>query len=474
MLPPQVADEWVELAHFHTDPAWATLQGFEFDPRYTWSIRPGRERSATEQLHEEQIKSFFGFLALPPEGDEPRLRGKGMPVETFTLALLTDAAIVAEYAEFRRTRSFNQSANNGTRTFLNLCTKLLYKDRGYLWQHPEFGFRLPNPVPPEQWAAWCEMNRAKILKLKNSGCARKSKHGSRPVSRDPFVPIRPYIHGRQHPLTVLWELASSVEAQLNHATYLPPVRVAETWRNLLLVKLLAANPLRGGNLTALTYFPRCWDELREPGVIWVTAAEESNFYQMSDGGWRLRIPGEYFKVYRGNYDVPVPRSLWATLRTYLFLHRPVLNRAILAAIKLRRRKEGLAPFNSQEETAVLRCPYVFRYVRAGVVGNVSAARVAHYKGTEQMEVRALRNTMMRLTRAFLPSGIGFGPHACRHLVATEKLKNDPSGKYEAAAALHADPDTVEQYYAEVTAGDRLRPWNEEHERLREQWEKGKV
>jgi integrase len=469
----RLGEEWDDLSRFHIDPAWATLQGFDCETKYTWTIRPGRDYSATEQLHRHQMYSFFGFLALQREADDPRMRGLGMRPEAFSLALLSDVSLLAEYGEFRRARSFNEAANNGTRTFLSFCAKLLYEERGYLWQHPELGARLPIPVSPRRWADWCRINRAKILKLRSADCGRQSRNGTRAVSRDPFVPIREYIHGRQHPLTILWELEGKIEAQLAYATFLRPHKVAEIWRDLLLVKMLAANPLRGGNLAALTYVPARWEDLREPGVLYVLAAEESNFYQTTDGGWRLRIPADYFKVDRGNYDVPVPRSLWATLRAYLFQQRPVLNHALLSAINARRLKEGLAPFGPEQVAALLRCPYVFRYVQAGVI-RVPAERFAVFKGTEQVEVRTLRNTMMKLTRAHLPGGVGFGPHACRHLVATEKLKNDPSGKVMAGAALHADPDTVEIYYADVTTGDRLKPWNEEHEKLRAQWEQGRL
>lgn len=472
-IPYRLAAEWMEVERFHTDPAWAILKGLECDTKHLWRIHPNRGYSPTSRFHWEQMTCFFGFLTLPAEGHDLRMRGKEMGAETFSLALLSDATLIAGYIEFRRVRSFNDRANNGIRTFLNFCTKLLYKERGFLWQQPEFGERLPISVPPELWIAWCETNRAKMLKMAKTTCGPTTANGSRAVSRDPFVAIRQYVRGRQHPLTALWELEGNLERHLTYSNYLSPVAVAEVWRSLLLVKLLAANPLRGENLTALTYQPSHWNDLQDPGVLYVPTHEDSSFYQTEDRSWRLRIPSQYFKVDRGPYDVPVARSLWTTLHNYFTVHRPVLNRAILTAIKARRLKEKLAPFNMQQETDVLRCPYVFRFARTGV-SRVSATKFAAYKGIEQGEIRVLRDTMMSLTRKFLPGCAGFGPHACRHLVATEKLKNDPSGKYDAAAALHTDPETVELYYAEVLSGDRLKLWNEDHEKLRDKWKKGQL
>lgn len=472
-FPSHVTGEWDRLALFHTDPEWVAQQGLDCGVKNTWRVRLNRGYSATERLHRGLMRSFFGFLMLPTGVADPRLRGEGFDQGALTIALLSDAAIVAKYIEFRRARSFQQRLNNSARIFLYFCTKLLAREHGYLWQHPELGARLPAPVAPERWHSWCDSNRSRLIKLRQAifGSAFRLKHGR--VARDPFAVISEYVRGRQHPVTALWELAGRLESRLQTTSYLSPLTAANLWRNLLLVRLLAANPFRGENMTGLTYIPARWEDLWERDMLWLPATEESNFYQTPDGAWWVRIEGDEFKRARGLYDVPVPRSLWGILRTYLFQHRPVINHAILKSITECRGKHGLVPFNDQQKEAVLRCGFMFRFAGANI-NRKSAEGLALYKGTEQPEVRWLSGTMLRLTRLYLPGCKGFSPHACRHLVATEKMKNDPAGAEAAAAALNIETATVKEYYAWVTAADKLKPWSDHHEKIREKWEQGKV
>lgn len=471
-LPHHVEGEWEDLARFHTDPIWVQEQGLKQEPRCAWRVRRNRGYSPTERLHKQAMTRFFGFLGLPSDAADERLRGLGMNADVFTLALLSDASVVRSFILFSKARSYNKDYNAQTRVFLCLCTKLLYAGRGYLYQHPEFGAKLPVPVPPERWHDWCKKNRELLVELWNIATPRLSPNEEPRRSHDPFEVIGRYIDEREHPITVLWELAHNMESLLPTIEKLAPVTIANFRRNLLMVKFFAANPLRCENLSMMTYIPRDWEEAHAD-VDRVQTESSSNLYQRPDGSWWVRFENDDFKVNRGKYDVPLADSVWPALREYLFRHRPVLNRAIREAITERRRRDGLHPLTAAEEMAIERCPYVFRYL-GGSVNNMRRERFERYTGAEQAANRCLRDAMIRLTRTYLPDCPGFGPHACRYFVATEIMKNDVRGKEAAAAALHICVETAALYYARVRSGDKMKKWNRTHESLRKRWDAGEI
>ena len=74
--------------------------------------------------------------------------------------------------------------------------------------------------------------------------------------------------------------------------------------------------------------------------------------------------------------------------------------------------------------------------------------------------------MFILTSKHLRESKGFCAHACRHLVATEYIKNEPNGVDVAAVALHNTVEMVRKHYSKVVVGDRIKPWNDYYERLK--------
>ena len=74
--------------------------------------------------------------------------------------------------------------------------------------------------------------------------------------------------------------------------------------------------------------------------------------------------------------------------------------------------------------------------------------------------------ILHLTSRYLPESKGFCAHACRHLVATEYIKNRPDGWDAAAAALHNTVAMVRKHYACLETGDRIKPRSEYHEQLK--------
>jgi hypothetical protein len=83
-------------------------------------------------------------------------------------------------------------------------------------------------------------------------------------------------------------------------------------------------------------------------------------------------------------------------------------------------------------------------------------------------------TLLKLTSKYLPESKGFCANACRHLVATEYIKNHTDGWEVAAAALHNTSAMVRKHYAWVEADDLIRPWSNHHEDIKRQHDRGEI
>ncbi len=178
-------------------------------------------------------------------------------------------------------------------------------------------------------------------------------------------------------------------------------------RNLVLIKLLASNPLRRRNFAHLTW----------------RADNTGNLYQKSDKSWWIRIPKRQFKNSYGaagdfDYDSPVHASAWADIERYLFIYRKLLMRGptdlVFLTLKVARSAEENRPW---------------------------------------IELGA---TVRALTNQYLIRSPGIGPHAFRHLVATSILKADGGDHKIAAQVLNDRVSTVERHYAGLRSADGAR------------------
>lgn len=494
-------EEWGEVVRCYTDPQWASEQGFETNSE--WRIRWNTNRCPTAEMNLGFVRGFLGFLCLPETATDKRVAGLGFDPQNLTLALLTDADLVRRFLDFMKCRSVSASFNHGTLKFISLCTMLTRKDTGYLRQRPEFGARLPQPVAETDWPSWCERNRLKLLEFRKeitSGKkSKKSKNGKRDrvrMTRDPFEPVMDIITERQHPITVLFDLADRLESLTPLLERGSKHVLAIHSRSIFQVRLIGSNPLRGENFSMMTHIPqdqgtfekackRYREEKRMPGFseLYVETTKDSNLYQKPDGSWRLRFNERDFKNERGEdlepgvrnapYDVPVVPSVWPALTEYLFRHRPVLNESLIGALRKVRAKRGLPVLTPEEELAVMRCRYVFRQGPQGI-HNIGTEQLLAGYGTGQTPVEALSSHILSLSSTYLPESKGFSAHACRHLVATEYIKNEPNGWDVAAEALHNTVETVRKHYSWVVVGDRIKPWNDHHERLKGMHDRGEI
>jgi transcriptional regulator with XRE-family HTH domain len=492
-FPDRLQVEWDELELFYTNDQWVYEHRLKRNSE--WRIRWNNGRCITGEIHFNSLRSFFGYLCLPTTNYDKRVVGLGFSPEKLSLALLSDADLVLKYLYFMKSRA--GSFNHGTIHFLSFCSALLRNETGYLRNRPEFGALLIEPVSTGNWQAWCEANRNKLREFRNR--IQKSKKDGVRMTHNPFEPVMDYIKGRQHPLSALFDLSATLESLTPLLKSGSGERLAVHCRSIFHVNLISSNPLRIENFSMMTYIPRdyasyerasekfrlCSENKQQPNFaeMYVETTPESNLYQRRDGSWRLRFNERDFKNDKGedlekgvqsaSYDVPVSPSVWPSLAEYIFIHRAVLNKSLRDKLKLIRAARGLPFLTPEEELSILRCPYVFRPASSGIQkvrGDQSQMRYA----VGQIRPRILSDKIFALTGRYLPDRKGFSANACRHLVATEYIKNHPNGYEEAAAALHNTAAMVRKHYAWVEVGDLIKPWSNYYDDLKKKYDEGEI
>ena len=286
------------------------------------------------------------------------------------------------------------------------------------------------------------------------------------MSRDPFAPVRNIIEGRQHPISALMEMAAGMKLLIPLEAKFRLAHLPVLMRDIAFVELITSFPMRVENFSMLTWIPTDPADLLACNKEYVETTEASNLYQKPDGSWWIRLLSGEIKNGKP-LDVPVVGSVVPSLKEYLLNHRPALNRALKQTIIRRRAKENLPALTLEEESAIDRCPYVFRPSHA-ILANMSLAKLTVYNGIEQISTSSLSTGLLLSSQKYIPNCKGFGAHAVRHLVASEYIKNYPNGYAVAAAALNITEAVVRKHSAWVRPCDQIKPWQEYHESLRKQ------
>lgn len=288
----------------------------------------------------------------------------------------------------------NQSGgvrHNGHRVFARAIASLVRPETGFLWQQPHiFRGRLPQEIRPIDDEAWRRM------------CERSHKflreyiRGATGFSRNPEEPIEDLLTSKQ-PLKPILEAIERIE---DDAVEAPPGSITEARhkRNALILALLVSNPLRARTLSSLTWLPN------GHGTVRGSAAQ----------GWRILLQPMHIKTgdskQSKNYSVKI--ADWV---------KPMVD------------------------------AYIEEYRETLLDGKTSQYFLVGDQDGDFWE--ALSDTVLMLTRKYIPSSPGFGPHAIRHLVATDWLRNNPGDFLTVAELLNDSIATVLANYAHLQRDD---------------------
>lgn len=400
-----IEQEWNDFVYFNTAPflingmkrntSWRVKPVDKVDKRYRgFGYETQDGICVTSGMHWGIVSLYFGYLLQ-----------NGFIEEQLSIALLTDSQLITAFMEFKKQRSGVYSSAH--KVMLLLCATVMRPETGYLWQKPEFGNRLRTPVSAGNWHEWCRKNRQTCLEI----LWELSRGGHLKKSRNPFDPIANIV-SRQHPIQALFDMVASMQRCIPFLSQ--PVNNALRCRDLLLIKLLISNPLRIHNFAMMTW----------------RRDNSGNLYQDSQGYWRLRFEASDFKNQRGaastSYDVALTTWLYPELVDYLENHRQLL-------------------YGADKSDKVF-----LAYVRGGTRDYV---KYSDAWGGAGIGVR-----VFTLTKKFIPDCPGFGPHAFRHIIATEYIKNNPNGFQVAANILHDKLTTVLKAYAHLKVSDGFSFW----------------
>jgi integrase len=398
----------------------------------------------TARLVKDSLRSFMGYCALPQESPDPYLKGAGIKLENLSFALLADKSLIKGYLEFKRLRSglrvrpldeakaasllphqisknglwefydIGGKYNAGSTTFLAYISCLLHSDTRYLYQHAEYAEKLGARMTEAGWEQQCEATRCRavtihktLLKMKKERDADfeeedESEDGSPDQNtdqeygfgRDPKEAIQ-WILDLPRPLRALQEMLKAMMEDLIPEGISKQER-ARQYRDIVLVSLLSANPLRITMFSLMKF--------------------EKNLIRESDGSWWLKFNKRAFKNRRSlktGHHVRVAAELWPMLDLYKEEFHPVL----------------VGPTGSK---------YVF--------GGLTA--------------HSLSRIVYQSMGMYSPEGIGFGPHAFRHIVATDIIKEDRRyGFILASIALHDKYETVKDEYVHLKTSELFEPVN---------------
>lgn len=223
------------------------------------------------------------------------------------------------------------------------------------------------------------------------------------TSRKPYEPIRALLNLAE-PLAPVMRAVEQIDRLAAQAA---PASLEEARhkRDSLLMSMLMANPLRARNFILMTW--------NENGT--------GSLYRRENGQWRLRFGAGDFKNDRNakktDYDAPLPSALSDRIEEYLYDFRPRLIR--------------------NHPT----CASVF----PGDKGNIFLG---------------LNARVSEITKRHIPETPGFGPHAMRHLVATDWLRTHPNDFLTAAQLLHDKLETVLKEYAHLRQDEAFNRFEE--------------
>ncbi len=395
--------------HLYLSPWWRTKApdqvGVKIKP---WMVNSEGQVATSAGITYGHIATYLGWLRVH--------RGVSQ-LDAANLTWLLDWNLVREHCEWKRRRSGGIS-HSGIRDMLIQISSMTRPKSGYLWLHPHLAFQLPTSALlggthaadlseselTSRWQGLCEEVHKKAKALHRM----RFSAGSLVRSRDAAASVQPLLT-KKEPLRALMEGIGAYRHAINQ---LPDGR--NKWsglRDSLLLNMLTANPLRASQYATMTY----------------RSDNTGNLYRTGDAGWRIRFEASDFKNQRGaanaRYDVAIPSQLWPEIVEYILDVRPHLHAA---------------------DT----CDFVFLPYRSCVSRSEQEVLKDGMWDSESMGQR-----LSIVGRRIFPELPGFGPHSCRHIVATDFLRRHP-GQYTRLAKLLNDKlSTVLRVYAHESFDD---------------------
>ena len=435
-IPDSMRAEWRQLvahkisfsrAHSSRNDTWRVRPAHEVGTKPKWqSLLTDGQVVPSADACWSFLGRYYSWLAL-----DMKHGGAGYQVERInTLAWILHEEMMTKCLAWVQLRSGN-ILHAGLATILVNAAMLLRPETGWLWLNPQLALVLDPKAQAsvlkfdptgmdidELTAAWRARCKAAWTKYEADSKFILS-HKSLQKSRKPKEPIADIL-AHPRPLSIAMDMLATLKK--NPPWCLQTKRYAVWTRDVLLFAWLTANPLRINQLATMTY----------------KNDNTGHLYQAIDGFWHYRCtraefknsPEVFMNMATDTYDVALPAYVGEAVEAYLRDGRPMLAGA--------------------HEGNFLFLPEKF----ANQTGeDRTGASVGIF--TDRWNCGAMSTRLRIVTRNLRDGKPGFGPHAFRHIVATDYLKRFP-GSFKLVADLLCDRlETVMKEYGHTSPMDGL-------------------
>lgn len=423
---PKIVAQWQDLIAHKTN-----LTREHARARNTWRLKPlhrvgfvpnammmhSGQVCATAGVQWNHASCYLGWLALAsPEGP-------GLARDTVdTMAHFANPDLFIRYVRWRIGYSGGKF-HNGIKCLFQMVESLLRPLTGFLWLRPDLRQTVPelnlldstseDCSEEARWQRHCEAVRAKLHSFRVSAA---DSMGIR-LSRDPTERMTVVLND-PFPLKRLVAFVEKLE------TSGPPPAHQRTFcawiRDVALCRMLISNPLRINHFVTMTF----------------RADGSGNLVRVAQGRFRLKFSPSDFKNEKGAardpYNVEVDTTAGNWIERYLTEARPYLVGA--------------------QETDRLFLP-------SSGGGGITRGAFLEELGLQRnpgWDSLGMSGRIKSLTGSYIENCPGFGPHAFRHIIATDHLRRHPGDYPTVATLLHDRLETVLQCYGHLRVDDGLR------------------
>ena len=380
-----------------------------------WTMRGGDPAGAmtrSERMVRETLRTFFGFLILPTDHPNPKMRGLGIKLEDIRLTHFFIASNITAFCAFQETRN-GRFDHTGLARLVQDYTSLVGAEKSFGrfaqallrddLQHV-VGCELM-PKTPAEWDAWCSSQKEIVADWVT--IATKNRKG-----KNKFKQARPARDKIAHLLSHEQPIEEVVWPTIVHvAEHRPPVYYKASTRYEFEVKLFT--------LVALTVEP------------------------LRDCNWRDMIWGRHLGRRNGRWEIEVPAEELKNRRLLSEPYRSVID-------------EDAAPFF---DAFYARWTEHFGFDPLSKEHRHKGARVmaaADKTGIERPNDRTIADRLEFLDTLW---GFTVAAHVFRHIWATDWLKRHPEDFHTVAGKLDESEKTIRETYGNLKSTDHAQRAN---------------
>jgi hypothetical protein len=361
---------------------------------------------SSRDKYQATAERFFGWAMLPPSTDE-RNSGLGLAPSELSFGMLGSFELISKFREFNARRSVH-SAMSVSKDPMSGETRNLLATHVTL-THPRTG--------------WLTQTEHRWLPALNEVLQKIESGTHHPLTEGYFT--RQYAENKEWKRRVKPQFKKARDPRVTLERFLAPHSPMEKWIFPLIRNMQADKPLSHDTPMHRFYAERdlitivAFFSIPLRATNWRLCELGRNLFRNLDGKWAVKLTQEEFKNrahLEDTYSILIPD--WA---------QPFFDHYV----------DNVLPI-------------------AGRDGNETQWLMPSMTG-KSLSADALSRAFARIFERYF--GFTIRPHAARHIVATDYLKDDPRNVEVVAVMLNDDPTTVRKEYAHLLKQDLAQFYN---------------